>query len=283
VGEALTAAAIPQGACPLEPPEGPARRRAQRGRRGNGGPPLDLDFVEAYWRRSVNDRRAVLPREHLLEIIDRLRALELEATPAYSWVLDGERRWAPRLEAEGTMDLARGAGTQRLGDWMQTYTGLQFWPLDPRPGEVRAEDVARALSMQCRFNGHSEAFYSVAQHSVHVSRLVPPEDALWGLMHDAAEAYVGDMIRPIKTPEFRAMEDGVLRAVASRFGLPWPAPPSVREADGAALATEARDLMKAPPAPWEPLPPPDPRPILALGPREAELEFLGRLRHLAGG
>lgn len=142
----------------------------------------------------------------------------------------------------------------RMGDWMQTYTGIQFWPLDPRPEEIVLEDIAHALSMQCRFAGHVNDFYSVAQHSVLVSRHVPPEDAAWGLMHDAAEAYLQDMIRPLKRGEYghyyRRAEKFLLSAICDRFGLTRIEPVSVEIADQRALMTEARDLLKPPPAPW---------------------------------
>ncbi|MDO4254358.1 MAG: hypothetical protein Q4C81_04310 [Kocuria sp.] len=97
------------------------------------------------------------------------------------------------------------------GNWMQTYTGRRFYPLDSRPEDVDVVDVAHALSMQCRYNGHVRLFMSVAEHCVLVSRLVPSEHALWGLLHDATEAYVGDMVRPLKLhmPEYRAVEDRV--------------------------------------------------------------------------
>lgn len=86
-------------------------------------------------------------------------------------------------------------------DWMQTYTGRVFWPLEPRPEDVDIVDIAHALANLCRYGGHSKVFYSVAHHSVLVSQIVPPADALWGLMHDSAEAYVIDLIRPIKHSE----------------------------------------------------------------------------------
>ena len=91
------------------------------------------------------------------------------------------------------------SNTVRTGDWTQTFAGIQFYPFDPRPDEVKIKDIAHALSMICHFNGHTREFFSVAQHSLMVSYLLPAEHKLWGLMHDSAEAYIGDMIRPIKT------------------------------------------------------------------------------------
>lgn len=84
----------------------------------------------------------------------------------------------------------------RDNHWIITYTGRQFWPLDPRPEDVCLEDIAHALSNLCRFNGHCRSFYSVAQHSVLVSENCV--FAFRGLLHDAAEAYLGDMSRPMK-------------------------------------------------------------------------------------
>lgn len=140
----------------------------------------------------------------------------------------------------------------RIGDWMQTAHG-RFYPLDPRPEEIHVEDIARALSRICRFGGHSRAFYSVAQHSVHVSELCEPEHALWGLLHDAAEAYIGDMVRPLKRNSvmgaYRGIEFSIWETVVDRFGLSHGEiyslehPYSVDHADEVMLATEARDLM----------------------------------------
>src|SRR5579885_2784587 len=87
----------------------------------------------------------------------------------------------------------------RHGDWIQTYCGVAFYPLDPRPEEILIEDIAHALSMLCRFTGHVKRFYSVAQHCVYVSHRCDPKDALWGLLHDAAEAYLNDISRPVKS------------------------------------------------------------------------------------
>ncbi len=145
--------------------------------------------------------------------------------------------------------------TSRCGDWIQTFTGRAVWPLDPRPGDICAVDIAHALANLCRFTGHCRAFYSVAEHSINVSHRVPQEDALWGLLHDAAEAYLCDLPAPLKRlPEFafyREAEAWLMAAICERFGLPSQQPASVTEADARMLATEARDLMAPPPMRWE--------------------------------
>jgi 5'-deoxynucleotidase YfbR-like HD superfamily hydrolase len=177
----------------------------------------------------------------------------------------------------------------RFGNWMQTFGGRQFWPLDPRPEDVELEDIAHALANICRFGGHCREFYSVAQHSVLVSRVCPMEDALGGLLHDAAEAYVGDMIRPLKRmlDAYASAEVTVARAIGLRFGLDWlgdqglPAPKSVKLGDEILLATEARDLMSAPPEPWVLGAEPMAERIVPLPPREAEALFLARFAELS--
>ena len=85
--------------------------------------------------------------------------------------------------------------SERKGDWFLTYTGRQFWPLDPRPEDICIRDIAHHLSLCCRFNGACRVHYSVAQHSVMVANILPAPLRFWGLMHDATEAYVGDMVR----------------------------------------------------------------------------------------
>lgn len=130
---------------------------------------------------------------------------------------------------------------------MQTFTGRAFWPMDPLAHEIDILDVAHSLSMQCRYAGHSTIFYSVAEHSVYVSRNVPPSDRLWALLHDAPEAYLVDVPRPVKPflPGYRDAEDRVMAAVCERFGMPPDMPVSVKEADNAILADE-RDQVMAP-------------------------------------
>jgi len=172
------------------------------------------------------------------------------------------------------------------GNWFQTYTGIAFYHQDPRPAEICFEDIAHALARECRFNGHVHRFYSVAQHCVHVSRLVPQEFALQGLLHDATEAYVGDMVRPLKAalPEYRAIEQRIWNAIANKFGVPVVMAPEVKHADLVALATERRDLMGPRPMPWDvdkPMIQPDGLTIVPLNPASAELDFRERFLALS--
>lgn len=169
--------------------------------------------------------------------------------------------------------------------WTQTYTGKMFYPFDPRPDDVCIEDIAHALAMQCRFNGHCREFYSVAQHSVIVSMNVPACDAMKGLLHDAAEAYVGDLVRPIKKhlPEFRVIEEAVHSAICLAFRIEPSLPNSVLWADRCALMTEKRDLMAKPPAEWEETAKPFTERIKPWLPALAERAFLERFVQLGGG
>jgi hypothetical protein len=134
----------------------------------------------------------------------------------------------------------------RKGDWIQTYSGIKFYPLDPHLEDISIIDIAHALSNICRFTGQGSTFYSVAQHSVLVSQQVSKENALWGLLHDASEAYICGIARPIKKlPEmapYRAIEKNLMDAIAITFGLPVDEPEEVRAADRVLLRTEARDL-----------------------------------------
>lgn len=167
--------------------------------------------------------------------------------------------------------------------WIQTYSARPFYPVNPRPDDVYIEDIAHSLSLQCRFNGHCHHFYSVAEHSVRVADILPVDLQLWGLLHDAAEAYVSDLPRPIKVhlPEYQRAEEVVLCAVAEKFGLSWPMPERVREADDRLLVTEARDLMGPPPQSWGLSAEPLPETIEPRTPAQAEALFLKRFEELS--
>lgn len=142
--------------------------------------------------------------------------------------------------------------TARRGDWMQTFTGRAFWPLDPRPEDVDIADIAHGLAHQCRYAGHCRRFYSVAEHSVLLARVAAPEHRLWALLHDAAEAYLVDLPRPVKRQVvgYATAEAAVMLAICARFGLPPEMPAAVHEADGRILHDESVQNMAAPPRPW---------------------------------
>lgn len=127
-----------------------------------------------------------------------------------------------------------------------TFTGRRFWPLDPRACDLCIEDIAHALSLKCRFTGHTRSFYSVAEHSVRVAQIVAPPHRLWALLHDAGEAYLPDVAGPIKDlfPLLVSAEEAILNQVIQHFGLDRRKPPEVKQADKILLATEIRDLIQ---------------------------------------
>lgn len=132
---------------------------------------------------------------------------------------------------------------------LQTYTGRLVHPMRLTVDDVDIADIAHALSMLCRFGGHAKQFYSVAQHSVLASRLVPEADALWALLHDASEAYLVDVPTPLKRlaamSGYRAVEAQVQLTVCHAFGLPHEMPETVHAVDGALVLAEAAVLLAA--------------------------------------
>ncbi len=176
--------------------------------------------------------------------------------------------------------------------FIETFTGERFSPLAPATSSIQIEDIAHALSNQCRFSGHSREHYSVAEHSVRVSELLETwgedEDVqFWGLMHDASEAYLVDLPTPLKQSEFGAeyrRAEGVLMAtVCERFGMVKTQPQRVHLADAVLLATEARDLMPFKKEHWVGLAvrPLDEK-ISPWMPKVAEFRFVERFRWLDG-
>lgn len=139
---------------------------------------------------------------------------------------------------------------ERRGDWMQTYSGRQFWPLDPRADEIHLPDIAASLSKMCRYAGHTLDHYSVAEHSVLMMRHLRDHghglDVLrWALLHDASEAYLVDVPRPVKPflPGYREHEAALMAVVAKRFGLSPEMPAAVHAADNCILADEKAQAM----------------------------------------
>ena len=144
-------------------------------------------------------------------------------------------------------------------DAIETRSGILFRPLSPNAQDIRIEDIAHALSNQCRFSGHTRVPYSVAEHSVRVSWLLQDwgyDKAIqfWGLMHDAAEAYLVDLPTPLKMDPrlafYKEAEANLMRVICARFGMCASEPSAVRRADGVLLATEVRDMMHGEKTHW---------------------------------
>lgn len=174
--------------------------------------------------------------------------------------------------------------TKSSGSDILTFEHEYFDYLNPRPETINIRDIAHALSNICRFTGHCREFYSVAQHSVECSYIVPEEHAFAALMHDAAEAYLGDVASPLKRllPDFKRLERRIESVVFPHYGLTGLMPQCVKIADLVMLKTEQRDLMHAGHHEWnlpegiEPLP----RILEPLEPANAKLLFLERFSEL---
>lgn len=168
--------------------------------------------------------------------------------------------------------------------WIQTFTGRQFYPLDPRPEDLDIEDIAHALSMQCRFSGHCRKFYSIAQHSVLVS--VACDDPHLGLLHDAAQAYLPDVASPLKDVYglHNVTKSHLLGEILLWCGLTCipHMPESVKTADRRMLATERRALMNHRGIPWPGLDGVESLEIAleSWSPPIAKIRFLARFRAL---
>lgn len=170
--------------------------------------------------------------------------------------------------------------------WIQTFTGKRLDLSPPNPDQINIEDIAHGLSMLCRFNGQCTKFYSVAEHSVHVSHEIVPELALVGLLHDAAEAYLGDVPSPLKgqLSQFKTFEKQMEKAVGEKFEIDYElfVSKELKRADVQLLTDEKAILMVDAPEPW-PLGAPEVKDtgrIKCWGPEEAKAQFLERFRFL---
>lgn len=168
----------------------------------------------------------------------------------------------------------------------RTFTGRFFCPLDPNPADICITDIAHSLSLLCRFNGHCPWFYSVAEHSLCVSQFCAPADALSGLLHDASEAYLSDLIRPVKRSDllfpYRRAEQKLQLMIAAKFGLPPALPPSVRRADKLMLGIESYQFFGAVchDADVDPKICKEFVILLSMSPTQAERQFLARFHEL---
>lgn len=136
--------------------------------------------------------------------------------------------------------------------YIETFTGKKFHFLNPTPDMIDIVDIAHSLSMQCRFTGHIDEFYSVAEHCVAVSLIVNKENELAALLHDASEAYLSDIASPIKQcfPQYQEMESKVMQVIADKFGFDWPLNEDVKDADTTQLKTEAKYLLSTQGKDW---------------------------------
>ena len=180
--------------------------------------------------------------------------------------------------AESTVDTKRA--------WIQTFSGGQFHILDPQQDEILITDIGHALAMLCRFTGHTRKFYSIAEHCVLGSRIVPPKDALYFLMHDSSESYLNDINRPLKHftgvgSEYLPVEKVVMEAILHKFRLPLEEPPSIKKFDNAMLFAEKEQLLVPMEwdAKWNDVKPADIK-VKCWAPEVAEVEFLHRFYEL---
>jgi len=182
--------------------------------------------------------------------------------------------------------------------WIQTYKSNIFDLFEMNYESIDIEDIAHALSLTCRYGGHCNSFYSVAEHSVRMSEQVPEKDAFWALMHDAAEAYLGDIPAPFKlyfrierwdsivkdfaekTVSFEAVENMLLEKIADLYGLQMPIPKSVKIADRRMAMTEKRDLLKKGNREWNFQAEPYKFKIRPWTPQTSEIMFMKKFKEL---
>ncbi len=181
-------------------------------------------------------------------------------------------------------------GDHRDGDWIQTFTERQFWPLDPKPEDVCIEDIAHSLSLTCRYGGHCKRFYSVAEHSIHVATGVEMGggdylECLRALLHDAGEAYLCDIQRPIKPfiIGFAEIEARVEEAIGEAFNIEMVKSPLIKDIDTRIVVDEVEAVVGKASMDWH-------RQlgaavgirIPAWAPEDAERRFLSEFRWLDG-
>lgn len=173
------------------------------------------------------------------------------------------------------------------GPAVTTATGKAFYPFDPRAEEVEIQHIAASLSTRARFTGSTRQFYSVAQHSALVADYMERPHRLWGLLHDAAEAYLPDVVSQMKPRtyledldgslvKFKTIEKRIMRAVCQHFGLPEEEPAGLKKVDVSVLLAEARDMLPTREVGWWPDGDPIQEFVYPLGPRASKILFLSR-------
>ena len=157
-----------------------------------------------------------------------------------------------------------------------THTGKKFHILNPAPEEICVEDIAHALSLLCRYTGHTCEHYSVAQHSILVSEMVKNlNDQKWALFHDASEAYLGDVSGPLKCclPQYMEIESAVMETISRKFGLCLSMPKTVKAIDKVIQEVEMASFLQQP-RKWT---------LIGWYPSDAKEAFLNRFHELFEG
>ncbi len=159
-----------------------------------------------------------------------------------------------------------------------TRSGRQVNLLNPQYSQIDIGDIAHGLAYQCRFNGQTSRFYSIAQHSLMVASILPDHLKMAGLLHDAAEAYVGDVVQPLKVllPDYQMIENRFTQVIGQRFNVDLEHHAEVKQADLIALATEKRDLLPREKCTWDVLKGIKPldRLTLPMSPEQSEEMFM---------
>lgn len=135
--------------------------------------------------------------------------------------------------------------TKRNGNWIETFTGAKFYPLGALESEIDVLDIAHSLSNQCRYGGHTSSFYSVAQHSCLVAELVNSKYKMDALLHDATEAYLLDLPKPVKMcmPDYEKFEEDLREVVCKTFNISYPIPKNVLDMDIVAACIEHENFF----------------------------------------
>ena len=135
----------------------------------------------------------------------------------------------------------------KVDNYIETFTGIKFDFLNPKLDQIDIEDIAHSLSMQVRYTGHCSKFYSIAEHCLLVSYMCSDEFKLYGLLHDASEAYLTDVASPIKPflQNYKMMECKVMNVITEKYGLGEFFPEEVHLADMNALRLEITQLMSS--------------------------------------
>ena len=288
---------------------------AETERRAAAWKPISVDDFEKCLSKMARSSGVGISPEHRLsqETVDRIRANRnaiMASSPDEAAAIvedlqrkaEAQKRQTEELKAFSAY--VHGGGLPEnyepqdnwvRGDWMQTFTGVAFYPLDPHPSKIRLEDIAHSLALQCRYAGHLRAFYSVGQHSVMASWVDPfcsRAEKMQRLLHDAPEAYCQDVVRPLKRNlrDYKEIETRIASAIEQWACLPHGSfgLPHVKRADLVMLLTEKRDLLVREPQPrstgqksdeiGEPLS----QKIRPWGWRQAEVRFLARFHELKG-